>query len=628
MEFLNYLVKGLSVVTIIFLLGYTFLSTTKFYRNRNRNEVQYLSLFFGSIILVTIYSCFITQFKTINILFFFGVIAFIFLVNRSSKNIEFKQNIRVNFLREAILSILFNAIVFLFFYALNFSRVVNFTEFIHFDSPFQDVNFYADCADALNTYGQENYLQIQNSFAQFHGTEPYHYFDLWIVAFAAKIFDKNSIYPQSLFILPFFQTILCVGYFSIFEKGSFKNFIQAALLTFACGYAPEIVKVIPHFKGILPFSFFASAATHIAIYFLFFLGAYLFKEDKKISILILSMLCIATPIAIPGILGGILLFLFTNYVTRKSTENGKDFVESISIPIITGLLFLIFYSITSIQFQGPQSEIQSQSVFAKDVNSSIKTFIGFHVVTAIPLVPLFLFIVYTLYQDKVLYQDVLLSKIFPFMLLCGAAAYAVYFQDYNGFQLMKQPVNASICCVAVICYIRSYNALHVFSLKRILPIFLFMILCAYHFVHYVAKSPDKFPINNQYLIKVKCELDKEKTDFNVGILCNPQKPQFKLTLHRHGYLKYADLCNGIAYLNNAKDVALDPADLETYLKRSSYAQQTLLLNAKDEEAFRIKFMKKNKIKFLLVEGSDFLPDSNFQLIAKDDINKFRLFKLL
>jgi len=222
----------------------------------------------------------------------------------------------------------------------------------------------------------------------------------------------------------------------------------------------------------------------------------------------------------------------------------------------------------------------------------------------------------------------LLSKIFPFILLCGAAAYAVYFQEYNGFQLMKQPVNASICCVAVICYIRSYNALHVFSIKRILPLFLFMILCAYHFVHYVAKSPDKFPINNQYLIKVKNELDKEKTDFNVGILCNPQKPQFKLTLHRHGYLKYADLCNGMAYLNNAKDVALDPADLETYLKRSSYAQQTLLLNAKDEEAFRIKFMKKNKIKFLLVEGSDFLPDSNFQLIAKDDINKFRLFKLL
>jgi len=570
----------------------------------------------------------VTQFKTVNIIFILALIACIYFVKRNIQNIEVTKSELDSFSVNTLLSIILISVIFVFFYTLNFLRVVRFSEFLHFGSPFQDVNFYADCADALNLYGQENYLQTQNITSQFHGTEPYHYFDLWIVAFARDIFKKNSVYPQCLFILPFFQTILCIGYFSIFEKSSIINFFQAILLTFVCGYAPEILKVIPHFHGILAYNFFASSAIHIAIYFLFFLAAYIFKENEKVTILILSMLGIATPIAIPAIFGGIYLLLFTNFVKSKSLNNVKRLLESIAIPIIIGILFLLFYFYTSVQFQGSALKISELNLFAQEVKSSLKTFIGFHIVTFIPLVVLLLFSAHTVFQNKELCKEVILIRLFPFMLLCGSVGYAFFFNVYDGFQLMKQPINASICCIAVICYIRIYNSTKNVNIKNIFPLILFIILCEYHFVQYITRSLDEFTIDNAFLIKVKRELDNERNDFNIGIICDPQQPEFKLRLHRHGYLKYTDHCKGIMYLNNASNVKLEPVDKQAYLNRSFYAQQVHQIHIKDENAFRIKFMKKNNIKFLLVEDSSFIPDSSFLLIAEDYRNKFRLFKLI
>jgi len=115
---------------------------------------------------------------------------------------------------------LFYAAVFLGIFCIKISSLYDLeTGFLieHFANA-TDFLIYAQIADFLNLTGIENTLKVRNILeAGKHGLVPYHYFELWLVAFWTKISGLNTFYIFELVLFPFFLFLLFLANESLFR---------------------------------------------------------------------------------------------------------------------------------------------------------------------------------------------------------------------------------------------------------------------------------------------------------------------------------------------------------------------------------------------------------------------------
>lgn len=77
-----------------------------------------------------------------------------------------------------------------------------------------DQEFYTRVAENLNTFGIEN-LRVEYLYPKRFGTEPYHYGDIWTIAFGMKFIHLKPIFVASLIIAPILLSVFSLGILAI-----------------------------------------------------------------------------------------------------------------------------------------------------------------------------------------------------------------------------------------------------------------------------------------------------------------------------------------------------------------------------------------------------------------------------
>ncbi len=210
-----------------------------------------------------------------------------------------------------------------------------------------DSVYYATLSENLLITGEENMSGIANQFSNhYHGATPYHYFELWLNAFFSLVTNQKHLVSLYLLTYPFLNFISVAGLFAVCEtvsKISWKLlFIPLFLFISALyfdsertnhNYVSNFIESPMEYYG----EKFSSYYPFLILSFLFFLGGYF--SAGAVFVLTLPIVSISTS---PGIILGILLFLFLSFVFRKSDKSYKRiFIYVLSI---ASFLFL-FYSL-------------------------------------------------------------------------------------------------------------------------------------------------------------------------------------------------------------------------------------------------------------------------------------------
>lgn len=623
MEYLNIFCYSICLMAIMLLLGA--MLQRVLLRTIVGSEVTFLflSIFWGSIVLVSAVSLFITRGETINLLFIIVISVLTWFMRSDGQLIKQTQLDQIKLLKSAL--ILFG--YYVIFFGLNWLRVTDGGSSFYFGSPLQDVNFYSDCADGLLRYGQENYFGSQNLFSDYHGTTMYHYFDLWIVAILSKISNTPVVFSFNLFLIPFFQVTIAFGYLSLFKKPGWIAIALAFILTFMCGYAPGILTAIPHLSGLLSFNFFNGSYTHhLGLFFLFFLASVCYKDSVKTSIWILCALPLATITALPSIVGGVGLFLLTQFFINRPLVPKESTSKLLVCVTVLTLSVFAFYVCTGNRLDAASSALGPKHLFAGEIIPALKGFIGFNIVT---LMPLLIIIVLTAFlaKDIDVSHGSAILLLSPFVYAAGVFSYSIFFHDFDGFQLMKNTTTVLVCVLGVLAVIQFVNEWDLTSSKlRALPALGLVMLCVWYFYSFATSSAPRFEQDNEYMRKVTQEFDSEKNPFYVGILSSNETPTFNLHLHKHGYLKYSENCLGMMYLNDPRKAHLSLEAKVRYDQKSMFARFVNKHKAAAEDSLRADFMTRNNIRYLVVEDSTMSLPLHFQLYDTDRKNGVRIFK--
>jgi len=216
----------LIVLTVSFFVGYTLLTLIKPYSQKRANTLfsVFSNTVIGLIVLVSTYSILITSGKTVSWLYVLLLLGYgyFFRFNYAEDNTPILKG----YYLKAGLSLF---VVSVFFYLLYLSSLLDFTTF-RFTDTFCDWQYYSKLSQYLNL-GFESNTQFDN--IAFGSTfTPYHYFELWIVAFISRAFEIPSQIATSIIMPSVLGSVAFVGIWGFATKLNYKNAILSFLLLF------------------------------------------------------------------------------------------------------------------------------------------------------------------------------------------------------------------------------------------------------------------------------------------------------------------------------------------------------------------------------------------------------------
>lgn len=159
----------------------------------------FYSLLFGALFIVCSYSLFVAKGITINMLM---IPLFLLLVKKKERGMRV---IKV-------------AIPYLEIFVMVFIGVIILHLLPESEYKQNDSFYYLKIAESLNRTGQENTYHYYNVYNDlFHGTEPYHYFELWCTAFITKLtgFFYTNILIHRFVVYSIFITAIVLGLYTI-----------------------------------------------------------------------------------------------------------------------------------------------------------------------------------------------------------------------------------------------------------------------------------------------------------------------------------------------------------------------------------------------------------------------------
>lgn len=371
--FYNYLLFIL-VVTILFLLGIFIRALLRIQFNKIGLDHIFFSLLLGVIILNIVYASIRTHFITGQLLF---LLPFLYLIieQRKLKNKPLIKNhndfdsavcsifpLKWQVLKTVKLLLIFFLSSLSIFYINYENNVIN--SIFPYILPNEDYIFYNKLSYFIDKTGQENIFHVLNFLDErYHGVKPYHYFDLWFNAGISHFFKGLYAVNFQLITYPLFCSLVFLGLSALVtdtvDKYDFPNssigkikrykivlvFFTGLLLMFFGGVFLPFYSNSKYLINVASFAHSPFYGPSKLIYIYLFIIAFFIlikNNNKMLSFIPLLCLPIASITTLPGIIGGIFLFLIINLKLKLITKNQSLRLFLYTIMLVIGIL--CFYS--------------------------------------------------------------------------------------------------------------------------------------------------------------------------------------------------------------------------------------------------------------------------------------------
>lgn len=424
------------------------LSGAYIFRSDRGTETRnvFMNVLYCSLLLISIYSIFLSKGLTINVflLFVLG-----YLIYQNYKNN--KAYVKPDLFLILKLSVIFPIIVFI-------------TGFYVFpDNIENDIRFYSKISYCLSAFGQENVHHFYNNEgSEFIGTYPYHYTELWLNSFFADLLRVQNIVALKYVTYPFLISLVFVGFASFAHKNAVGIIVSFALSVFP-------FFILFNFKEIKYYIYSDLwLRPNFMMYYLGILALCIFIFEKNyLQVLLTTLIVLTFSITlIPGLLAGIIVFWFILKIKKEFTW--KQFMSY----CLTTALFLIsmalFYKVTkatvSLIPMAPLAELIKEDI------KILRAIIGISVILIaealiIPLITyssnryifkfssvneIILLIVFSTVGSILFFQ--ILNRIdnsyqFPYFSYCFGTAFLIIY-----ILKILNTLNVRTQCVAAICF--------------------------------------------------------------------------------------------------------------------------------------------------------------------------------
>ena len=348
--FFYYLLIFILSISLIYVIGHFILSF--FYTESNEKyHVSFFKLFIGLVASITIYSIFKTGGKTINTGFILIGVLFYLVSKQKIDLLKFKERFRIK--KEEIVPLLtillFSSTIFIWKYYCLFNNGQDYPIVINADSI-----FHTNIAAYLNSTGLESLNT--NYYYPPNGTNPYHYFESWSIAFFAFLFQLNYWITEELIVYPVYALVIISGIWALIEKftplTTINKLFSMSVLFFSGFYFEGLTDVSRVFNLKETYTYNFNALDEcwnlkLSVAYIFSIAGLLLLVDRKnimAIILLLGLPLVAISVA-PGVLGATSLFILGIFILNRKTEYKISFIN-VFIPFLIFSYIIFFYAIT------------------------------------------------------------------------------------------------------------------------------------------------------------------------------------------------------------------------------------------------------------------------------------------
>lgn len=284
----------------------------------------FVNTLYTTLLLVSVYSIIVCKGITINF-FLLLVLSYLIYENYRNKKVFIIPNFSVVLKLGAVIPV----IVFIIGY------------YVFPDNIENDVRFYSKISYCLGTLGQENVHHFYNNEgAEFNGTYPYHYTELWLNSFFANILQMPNLITLKYVTYPFLISLVFVGFASFAHKNA-----VGIIASFAISVFPFFV--LFNFKDIQYFIYSDFwLRPNFIMYYLGILALCIFIFEKNYKhILATSLIVLTFSITlVPGLLAGIITFWLILKYRKEFTWKQFMFYTLITGAFLMGIV--LFYRVT------------------------------------------------------------------------------------------------------------------------------------------------------------------------------------------------------------------------------------------------------------------------------------------
>jgi len=654
--YLKYYFFYLLVLGLLYTIGKLFLLVLKkkfsingFYAN------VFAALTIGAIIFVTIYSCIISSFRTVNLGFF---LVFIFLLKELwvKKEPAVEEIIPETVATKKPGSILLELFILsLILFSAEAIFLLNSSGF-HYTIPPVDDIYYSNVSESLKQTGQENVYTTGNMLMEkYHGLVAYHYFELWLNAGISSMFGLINLCSLLMITYPVFYIIGLFGIFSLWEHYNKVTLFQKILSVFlllAGGVYISFLSSIPFYERTRIFSKFPMEllSKKISDLYVFGLASVLFFIKKKdmLAVLCLICMCVVSVTIMPAVLGGLVLFLalifFLKNYSARFIRNALAYVFSAAL-----FFFLLYYLGGNRNLQIiREEELFNLHQFTNAGYRQNFFYILFmypylSLLSYLPLIGLILFLVF---RYKIwLKGGPVYFLLFAFIGCCIALISCAFYNPlHDSFALYILPASVLLGLSAILIMAYIFRELEIKALKKhkyfygflIALVLLFPVYSNYDFYkNRVNKTDNGYSV--EYLEKIQ-NIVQQKVKNPVGV-CLLAKTRIPVIAHtntflniRGEYLKFSPNFYTTVNLSVLDiDTSYAPLDLKKVQKLLSYSvffnfveeQKNSLLFSSIEQS-KIDFIEKYKIDFIIAEQGAEINEKlleNAKEIIEDPVSK-------
>jgi hypothetical protein len=341
LDFLNHFLIFLFSFYVIFILGKIINSLFSF--NFIKKFSIASNLFSGVLFIIIATSLLITSFKSIIILTVPIILFAIYHLKTIGYNLKISFNFTFNFKWDLIYPILLSSIIYIYqsyFYFDYFNNSVK--------ELFIDNYIYGGLSKSLLDFHIENFDLDSNFFLHKnqYNCIPYRYGEMWLNSFFILLNNKSSVFNYYCVTISVLTTAVFSFYFQYLEttKLYLKLIISFLLLFVSVIFIPGLNE----FKFISETCLMGVFQQKLALVFLFFLfGIYFFNRDRIISIIFFLFCPIFYVSYIPGIFGGIGVYLIsiTLYKFIKTSKVDYKNIYVLLLIFLLCILYVLFYKL-------------------------------------------------------------------------------------------------------------------------------------------------------------------------------------------------------------------------------------------------------------------------------------------
>ena len=477
---------------------------------------------------------------------------------------------------------------------------------------FYDIHIYSEIARGLINGGIESFhvrfypLYIPN------GTDLYHFFDLWFVAFLSSITGVNTFDILVTVVYPFFYFLTLLGIASFIEKRTAK-FWLLVLLPFLITVVLK-VDLSPIFKPVeREYAWILAPTFHMELkilctypFLLYALHSFINKEPSK-AIITLLILAAAYNTLLVAIVPAVFVVAVYQFFTTKD-----------KIGIISIICFALGVVVYDHFFVSKEQLYLSETKFDFP---SIKLIIVFFIeyvvknlMTYIPVVFALLLVLLKLKSNYI--KENVNFFIFIVISFLSALVFASIFRGHDYQQAIYNFLPSAMLALFMLALLKlKINAKTILFFIGILGFNIYAIS-----VRGAVSNPKVYA--SEYINKCNNEFNKsESSSFLI----------YQQNKFRWSYI-YNDLgpfSSRLKHIPSGINIAIDFDTLKQNKNLSPYGNWCVANNLKPNTNSLLQYMAQNKINYMFVSSKDEYPfdvKNNFSIIATDSINNEVLLK--